>query len=184
MEGGLLVWIGFGWWVVASAVQWASAGLGRTSRAAARVHHRPSDFSIVAPLNGAADASTAYVGALRTLAEQGAEILICIADREDGALGAVRAHWPDAPVLVGRDTTFNPKMNNVRKGLEAASRPVVALCDAGIALDAEVLCRAAAPLSDKVGLVLALKAAEVPGNFAAELERAYIDGHQDRKSVV
>ena len=36
------------------------------------------------------------------------------------------------------------------------------------------------PLSDTVGLVLALKAGEAPGNFAAELERAYIDGHQAR----
>jgi len=180
MEGGLLVWIGFGWWALASAVQWASAALGRKSRAAAAVHHSPSDFSIVAPLNGAADASSAYIGALRALSGQGAEILICIADDEDGALAAVRGQWPEAPVLVGRDTTFNPKMNNVRKGLEAASRPVVALCDAGIVLSADMLCRAAAPLSDKVGLVLALKAAEAPGNFAAELERAYIDGHQAR----
>src|SRR5260370_21603556 len=71
-------------------------------------------------------------------------------------------------------------MNNVRKGLEAAARPVVALCDAGIILDGETLRRAAAPLSDKVGLVLALKAADAPDNFAAELERAYIDGHQAR----
>jgi len=180
MEGGLLVWIGFGWWALASAVQWASAALGRKSRAAAAVHHSPSDFSIVAPLNGAADASSAYVDALRALSEQGAEVLICIADAQDGALAAVRGQWPEAPVLVGRDTTFNPKMNNVRKGLEAASRPVVALCDAGIVLSADMLCRAAAPLSDKVGLVLALKAAEAPGNFAAELERAYIDGHQAR----
>ena len=95
-------------------------------------------------------------------------------------MAAIRALWPEAPILVGSDTTFNPKMNNVRKGLEAASRPVVALCDAGILLDAETLCRAAAPLSDKVGLVLALKAGEAPENFAAELERAYIDGHQAR----
>ena len=42
------------------------------------------------------------------------------------------------------------------------------------------LCRAAAPLSDTVGLVLALKAGEAPGNFAADLERAYINGHQAR----
>ena len=37
---------------------------------------------------------------------------------------------------------------------------MVALCDAGIALDADTLCRAAAPLSETVGLVLALKAGE------------------------
>ncbi len=131
-------------------------------------------------MNGAADASPGYVGALRTLSTVGVEILICVADEADGAVAAIRALWPEAPILVGSDSTFNPKMNNVRKGLEAATRPVVALCDAGILLDAETLCRTAAPLSDKVGLVLALKAAEAPENFAAELERAYIDGHQAR----
>ena len=71
-------------------------------------------------------------------------------------------------------------MNNVRKGLEAASRPLVALCDAGIA----ARCREPAPCRRRavgeVGLVLALKAGEAPENFAAELERSYIDGHQAR----
>jgi len=131
-------------------------------------------------MNGSADASPDYVGALRTLSAVGAEILICVADEGDGAVAATRALWPQAPILIGSDSTFNPKMNNVRKGLEAATRPVVALCDAGILLDADTLCRAAAPLSAKVGLVLALKAGEAPENFAAELERAYIDGHQAR----
>jgi ceramide glucosyltransferase len=176
----LLVWVGAGWWALGTAVQWASAGLARTPRPEGAVRHRPADFSVVAPLRGAADASPAYVGALRTLAGQGAEILICIASEADGAVAATRALWPDAPILIGEDTTFNPKMNNVRKGLEAATRPVVALCDAGIALDADVLGRAAAALSPEVGLVLALKAGEAPETFAAEIERAYIGGHQAR----
>jgi ceramide glucosyltransferase len=176
----LLVWIGASWWTLATAVQWASAALARTPRPEGAVRHRPSDFSVVAPLRGAADASPAYVSALRTLGREGAEILICIASESDGAVAATRALWADAPILIGEDTTFNPKMNNVRKGLEAATRAVVALCDAGIALDSDTLARAAAALSPEVGLVLALKAAEAPETFAAELERAYIDGHQAR----
>lgn len=180
MDAGLLSCIGLGWWATASAVQWASAALARTPRPEGAVRHRPADFSVVAPMNGAADASPAYVAALRELARQGAEILICVSRADDGAVAATRALWDEAPILVGSDTTFNPKMNNVRKGLEAAGRPVVALCDAGIVLDAAALCRAAAPLGDGVGLVLALKAGEAPENFAAELERAYIDGHQAR----
>jgi ceramide glucosyltransferase len=180
MVADLAVWIGIGWWAAASAVQWGSAALSRGPRPEGGGHHGPADFSIVAPLNGAADASPAYIAALRTLAGQGAEILICVADAADGAIAAIKAEWPDAPILIGSDSTFNPKMNNVRKGLEAARRPVVALCDAGVAIDADTLRRAAAPLSDKVGLVLALKAGEAPGNFAAELERAYINGHQAR----
>ena len=180
MEAGLLSCIGLGWWATASAVQWASAALARTPRPEAAMQHQPADFSVVAPMNGAADASAAYVTALQELARQGAEILICVSHADDGAVAATRAFWRDAPILVGSDTTFNPKMNNVRKGLEAACRPVVALCDAGIILDAGTLCRAAALLSDTVGLVLALKAGEAPGNFAADLERAYINGHQAR----
>ena len=180
MSADTLAWIGLGWWTVSVIVHWASAALARAPQPARPPHHNPADFSIVAPMNGAADASPQYVAALRDLAEAGAQVLICVAGDDDGAVAATRVLWPEAPILSGRDRTFNPKMNNVRKGLDAAVRPVVALCDACIMLDAGVLCRAAAPLSEEVGLVLALKAAEEPANFAAELERAYIDGHQAR----
>lgn len=180
MEPGTLAWLGFGWWSFGSAIQWASAALARTPRRSTAASHRASDFSIVAPMAGAEDASAAYVQALQRLAEAGVEVLICVAQPDDGAVAPVRTLWPEAPILVGNDDTFNPKMNNVRKGLEAASRPVVGLCDAGIQLSLDELRRAAAPLAAGAGLVLALKAAEAPATFAAEIERAYIDGHQAR----
>jgi ceramide glucosyltransferase len=180
MDAGAPVWLGFGWWSLSLGVHWVSAALARRPRRHTTVRHRPMDFSIVAPMNGAGDASAAYVRALAELAQAGAEILICVAHADDGAVAPTRALWPDAPILVGTDDTFNPKMNNVRKGLEAASREVVALCDAGIVFHVDELCRAAAPLSATVGLVLALKAGDAPDNFAAEMECAYIDGHQAR----
>ena len=180
MDVGPLTSIGLGWWALSSAVQWASAALARQPKLGSVMRHRPADFSIVAPMNGAGDATADYVRALADLARAGAEILICVDEADDGAVAPTRALWPEAPILIGRDNTFNPKMNNVRKGLEAASREIVALCDAGIVFTADELCRAAAPLSDTIGLVLALKAAEAPENFAAEMERAYIDGHQAR----
>jgi ceramide glucosyltransferase len=184
MASGALAWVGLGWWGASTALHWATAALASRRRSPpdrlAAVNHVPSEFSIVAPMSGAGDASATYVAALKALADAGAEILICVATEDDGAVTPVRELWPDARILVGNDTTFNPKMNNVRKGLEAASRPFVALCDAGVLLDAENLRRAALPLSERVGLVLALKAGEAPGNFSAELERAYIDGHQAR----
>lgn len=180
MEPGTLVWLGFGWWSFGSAIQWASAALARTPRQGAPVSHLAAEFSVVAPMAGAGDATVAYVQTLQRLAEAGVEVLICVARIDDGAVAPVRRLWPDAPILVGEDDTFNPKMNNVRKGLEAASRPVVGLCDAGIQLGLDELRRAAAPLAAGTGLVLALKAAEAPGTFAAQIERAYIDGHQAR----
>lgn len=184
MTAATLAWIGLGWWAFSTAIHWASAALGRGPRrteSGEDASPRPAgDFSIVAPMAGAHDAPPDYVAALQRLAREGAEILICVASPDDRAIIAVRRVWPDAPILVGSDDTFNPKMNNVRKGLEAASRPIVALCDAGILLDATRLARVAAQLSDRVGLVLALKSADAAANFAAEIERAYINGHQAR----
>jgi ceramide glucosyltransferase len=180
MAACLLFWIGLGWWAGATLVQWASAALALRRRPSPPPRHGAADFSVVAPLAGAHDASEFYIGRLAELSRAGAEVLICVASELDEAAAQARAHWPDAPILVGSDDTFNPKLNNVRKGLEAASRPVVALCDAGIALNASELGAAAAQLSDEVGLVLALKAGERPQGFAAEMECAYINGHQAR----
>jgi ceramide glucosyltransferase len=180
MAACILFWAGLGWWAATMAVQWISAGLGRWHRPADPVRHGAADFSIVAPMVGVRDASPAYVGRLADLSRAGAEVLICVTTEHDEAVGRTRTAWPDAPILVGSDDTFNPKLNNVRKGLEAASRPVVALCDAGIDLTLPELTAAAAHLSDKVGLVLALKTGDRPENFAAEMECSYINGHQAR----
>jgi ceramide glucosyltransferase len=180
MAACILFWIGLAWWAAATLVQWASAALALRLRPSPPPRHGAADFSIVAPLAGADDASEFYIGRLAELSRAGAEVLICVASELDAAVAQTRAHWPDAPILVGSDDTFNPKLNNVRKGLEAATRPVVALCDAGIALSAGELAAAAAALSDEVGLVLALKASERPQGFAAEMECAYINGHQAR----
>jgi ceramide glucosyltransferase len=180
MAACILFWAGLGWWAATMAVQWISAGLGRWRRPADLVRHGAADFSIVAPMVGVRDASPAYVGRLADLSRAGAEVLICVTTEHDEAVARTRAQWPDAPILVGSDDTFNPKLNNVRKGLEAASRPVVALCDAGIDLTLPELAAAAAHLSDKVGLVLALKTGDRPENFAAEMECSYINGHQAR----
>ncbi|HTR87243.1 MAG TPA: glycosyltransferase [Reyranella sp.] len=181
--GAAIVWLGLGWWLMSLIVHCATAALARRPRAhgaSVNTKRAPADFSIVAPLAGASDASAGYIHSLKALSDAGAEVLICVADAEDGAVAPLRALWPEAPLLVGSDSTFNPKMNNVRKGFERAGRPVVVLCDAGTILDVDLLCRAAAPLSPRVGLVLALKAGEAPESFAAELERAYINGHQAR----
>lgn len=180
MAACILFWAGLGWWTATMLVQWISAALGRWRRPADPVRHGGADFSIVAPMVGRRDASPAYVASLGALSRAGAEVLICVTSENDEAVGRTRADWPDAPILFGSDDTFNPKLNNVRKGLEAASRPIVALCDAGIDLTLAELAGAAAHLSDRVGLVLALKTGDRPENFAAEMECSYINGHQAR----
>ncbi|MBM3646893.1 MAG: glycosyltransferase [Alphaproteobacteria bacterium] len=180
MATGVFFSVAIGWWAAATLVQWTSAALGRRRPLTARRGRRAADFSIVAPMAGPRDASEDYVRNLAELAASGAEVLICVTSEHDAAVALTRRLWPEAPILVGSDTTFNPKLNNVRKGLEAASRPFVVLCDAGIALTAADLETAAMQLTDRVGLVLALKVGAAPGNFAAEMECAYINGHQAR----
>ena len=107
----------------ATLVQWASAALARRRRPAPAPRRTTADFSIVAPLAGAGDASEAYVGSLAELSRAGAEVLICVASERDEAVARVRAQWPDAPILVGSDDTFNPKLNNVRKGSKRRAAP-------------------------------------------------------------
>ena len=169
------------WWLFTFVIQWLSAWKGRKPcRPIEPPRHGAADFSIVAPMVGAGDAASAYVDALRLLSEAGAEVLICVEREEDEAVAAVRRLWPEATILFGSERRFTAKVNNVEKGFRAATRQVVALCDAGALLTVDQLMRAAAPLSETTGMVLALKAAEEPGSFAAEIERAYIDGHGAR----
>src|SRR5882724_9590749 len=180
MAACVLFWMAIGWWAATMIVQWTSAVLGHRKRPTAPLRHGAADFSIVAPMAGVRDASAAYVQSLAELAGSGAEVLICVTSEQDEAVARTRGQSPDAPILVGSDDTFTPKLNNVRTGLEGAGRPVVALCDAGIVLTMAELGPAAALLSDDVGLVLALKAGDRPENFAGEMECTYINGHQAR----
>src|SRR5580704_649583 len=123
MAASTLFWIGFGWWAITTLVQWVSAALALRRRPAPPSRHQAADFSIVAPLAGVHDASEAYVGRLAELARAGAEVLICVASERDEAAERVRAQWPGAPLLFGNDSTFNPKLNNVRKGLRRRAGP-------------------------------------------------------------
>ena len=86
MDVSAPVWLGFGWWSLSSAVHWLSAALARRPRWMSVARHVPTDFSVVAPMNGAADASPIYIAALAELARAGVEILICVADADDGAV--------------------------------------------------------------------------------------------------
>src|SRR4029077_19442689 len=99
----ILFWIGLGWWAITMLVQWVSAALALRRRPASPARHSAGDFSIVAPLAGAHDASEAYIGRRAELALAGAEVLICVADERDEAVERVRAQWPAAPLLVGSD---------------------------------------------------------------------------------
>src|SRR5215469_15616097 len=110
MQPGVLEWLGLGWWAAGTGLHWLTAGLARRPRPPAvppaEIGARSAaDFSVVAPMKGTADASFDYVKCLQRLAEEGAEILICVSGEDDAAIAEVRSIWPEAPILVGSDTT-------------------------------------------------------------------------------
>ncbi len=170
------------WWVLATLVLVASVvGAGVRRRKPARPEPPITDFSVIAPMVGVGDATPQYVECLRDLAAAGAEVLICVESADDPACSAVRNIWPEATILAGvSDVSFNPKVNNIAKGLAAFQHALCAVCDSGSLIRVADLRAMGAELGDGVGLVEALKPPSQPENWAAELECAILNGHQAR----
>jgi ceramide glucosyltransferase len=145
-----------------------------------------SAFTIVAPMVGDGDASAAYVAALVDLAKAGAEVLICVEEYDDPAAERVTLHWTyltgePPPLLVGRATiSFNPKVNNIAKGLETASRPLIVVMDSGSLLQVHELRAMGAMINERTGLVQGLKPPRGARNWAAEAECTMLNGYTAR----
>ncbi len=125
--------------------------------------------------------------ALRSLAElarAGAEVLDLREPLEDDeAVGRTsRADWPEAPILVGSDDTFNPKLNNVRNGRGGELRPDWPRCatPASTSSPRAHPSRRRPSLRTRSAWCWRSRPAIRPENFAAEMECSYINGHQAR----
>ena len=145
-----------------------------------------SAFTIVAPMVGDGDASAAYVAALVDLAKAGAEVLICVEEYDDPAAERVTLHWTYLtgempPLLIGRaNVSFNPKVNNIAKGLETASRPLIVVMDSGSLLRVHELRDMGAMINERTGLVQGLKPPRGARNWAAEAECTMLNGYTAR----
>lgn len=145
-----------------------------------------SAFSIVAPMVGDGDASAAYVAALVELSKAGAEVLICVEEYDDPAAERVTLHWTyltgdPPPLLIGRTSvSFNPKVNNIAKGLETASRSLIVVMDSGSLLRLDELRAMGAMINERTGLVQGLKPPRGAKNWAAEAECTMLNGYSAR----
>lgn len=181
--------------VTIAAILWCVAtGWHVATHLLALVRHRKprgepppaSAFSIVAPMVGDSDASAAYVAALVDLSKAGAEVLICVEEYDDPAAERVTLHWTyltgdPPPLLVGRATvSFNPKVNNIAKGLETASRPLIVVMDSGSLLRVDELRAMGAVIDERTGLVQGLKPPRGAKNWAAEAECTMLNGYTAR----
>jgi ceramide glucosyltransferase len=181
--------------VTIAAILWCVAtGWHVATHMLALVRHRKpvgepppaSAFTVVAPMVGDGDASAAYVAALVDLSKAGAEILICVEECDDPAAERVTLHWTYLtgelpPLLIGRATvSFNPKVNNIAKGLETASRPLIVVMDSGSLLRVHELRAMGAMINQHTGLVQGLKPPRDARNWAAEVECTMLNGYTAR----
>ncbi|MBV9834383.1 MAG: glycosyltransferase [Alphaproteobacteria bacterium] len=181
--------------VTIAAILWGVAtGWHVVTHLLALVRHRKpagepppaSAFTIVAPMVGDGDASAAYVSALVDLAKAGAEVLICVEEYDDPAAERVTLHWTYLtgempPLLIGRaNVSFNPKVNNIAKGLETASRPLIVVMDSGSLLRVPELRAMGAMINERTGLVQGLKPPRGARNWAAEAECTMLNGYSAR----
>jgi ceramide glucosyltransferase len=181
--------------VTIAAILWGVAtGWHVVTHLLALVRHRKpagepppaSSFTIVAPMVGDGDASAAYVAALVDLAKAGAEVLICVEEYDDPAAERVTLQWAYLtgempPLLIGRaNVSFNPKVNNIAKGLETASRPLIVVMDSGSLLRVHELRAMGAMINERTGLVQGLKPPRGARNWAAEAECTMLNGYSAR----
>jgi ceramide glucosyltransferase len=181
--------------VTIAAILWGVAtGWHVLTHLLALVRHRKpagepppaSAFTVVAPMVGDGDASAAYVAALVDLSKAGAEVLICVEEYDDPAAERVTLHWTYLtgempPLLIGRaNVSFNPKVNNIAKGLETASRPLIVVMDSGSLLRVPELRAMGAMINERTGLVQGLKPPRGARNWAAEAECTMLNGYSAR----
>ncbi|WP_460275382.1 glycosyltransferase [Celeribacter sp. ULVN23_4] len=114
------------------------------------------------------------------------EILFCAEHADDPACDAIRdmiADHPEVPaqLLVGESSlSANPKLNNVEKGVMAASGDWFVLADSNLFLDPDYLAMLADTWGEDVGLVSGPPFGAMPCNFWGAVECAFLNTNQGR----
>lgn len=147
-------------------------------------HYAP--VSIVVPMRGVEAYTAETLGRAFRLDWPDYELIFCVADTADPVLPAVRtavAAHPHVParILIGDDRiSANPKLNNCYKGWQAARHAWVVLADSNVLMPPDYLRRLMAAWRADSGLVCSMPLASRPSGFWAEVECAFLNGHQAR----
>jgi len=118
------------------------------------------------------------------------EVIFCVAREDDPAVPLVRqlrAEYSSIAslLLVGEDKiSSNPKLNNLVKGWKAARYDWVVMADSNLLLPGDYIARLFARWKHDTGLVVSPPLGVEPGNFAAELEAAFLNSYQARWQLV
>jgi ceramide glucosyltransferase len=112
------------------------------------------------------------------------ELLLCCACANDPVVPLARRMieaYPNvrARLLIGDDViSDNPKLNNTVKGWQAAAHDWIVMADSNVLMPRDYLQALLATWGEDTGLVCAPPVGVLPGNFAAELECAFLNGYQ------
>jgi ceramide glucosyltransferase len=178
---------GAAWWGLTCAVRIGSHAAAfiepwRRERQATRRDQPP--VSIIIPVRRLeADAAAAFAS-VYTQAFPRIEVITAAEETSSPALDlaheiAQRFPQVDSRVLGGNPRfTPNPKVSNLAPAIAAARHDLVLVKDSNVQLDDAELAELVRNLTDGVGLVCAVPIASKPIGFAAEIEAAFLNGHQ------
>ncbi|MCB1491717.1 MAG: glycosyltransferase, partial [Rhodobiaceae bacterium] len=110
------------------------------------------------------------------------EVIICAESEAVPALSAARqvaARHPERQTrfeIAPSEGVLNPKVGTLAPGFAAARHGTILIRDSNIALAPDHLSGLAAALTDDVGLVCAIPAADAPSGLSAQIEQAEMNG--------
>lgn len=141
-------------------------------------------ISIIRPLCGIDEHELATLRSAFELDYPDYELILCCASPADPVVPLARrmieAHpHMRARLLIGDDPiSDNPKLNNTVKGWRVAAHDWIVMADSNVLMPCDYLQGLLATWRDDTGLVCAPPVGVLPGNFAAELECAFLNTYQ------
>lgn len=173
------------WWAISCALRVATVSaalLQPRLRRRLAVRRDQPPVSIVIPVRRLeADAEAAFASVFRQRYPQ-IEVLVSAAEDRSPMIEIARRvaeQCPsvDAQILTGnKRVTPNPKVSNLAPAIAAARNDHIVIKDSNILLRPDQLADLMANLTGGIGLVCAIPIAVAPVGFAAELERAFLNG--------
>jgi ceramide glucosyltransferase len=184
----ILIYVCAGWWVVSLSLYGGSIAAAFMQPPVRRRHARRVDqppISLIIPVKRL---DPGLEGAFVSAFEQSYprfEVLVSAAE-ESPALELARrvaARFPHIPSrIICQETrvAVSPKLNNLVAPLAVAAHDLILVKDSSFRLAPGELAALVRNLIHGVGLVVAPPIATAPGNFAAEIECAILNGYQGR----
>jgi ceramide glucosyltransferase len=142
--------------------------------------------TLLRPVCGREAHDVETLGSSFTLNPAPAEVIFCLANPRDPAIGLLNrlaARHPDRPcrILTGRaGRSPNPKLDNLVKGWQAARTDRIVMADSNLLLPADYLSILAAAWDGRTGLVSSPAVGVRPEGLWARLECAFLNGNQAR----